>query len=151
MDLKFDWTRNARRFVEDKEVLRELVPPSTLKQFALQGYSSASFPAWVMGIAPYLPNLLKIEMEDLPNCRILPPLGQLQNLQRLVFRKMDSIVKIDGACVVVQEHFLGCWNSAYVTWKAWKNGIQCTPLVRMLRRSSCSPNFRGWKYVSVPS
>uniref|UniRef100_A0A0E0IZJ7 NB-ARC domain-containing protein n=1 Tax=Oryza nivara TaxID=4536 RepID=A0A0E0IZJ7_ORYNI len=171
VDLKFDWTRNARRFVEDKEVLRELVPPSTLKQFALQGYSSASFPAWVMGIAPYLPNLLKIEMEDLPNCRILPPLGQLQNLQRLVFRKMDSIVKIDGGLCGGARAFprmlefslcdmesLEEWNTMYSIGKDDKKEFMFPKLQRLeirecpkLRLKPCPPRAVDWQIWSCDS
>ncbi|KAF2910084.1 hypothetical protein DAI22_11g073100 [Oryza sativa Japonica Group] len=93
--LKFDWTIGTKRYVEDMEVLRELVPPSTVKYFELRGYHSTSFPTWLMGIAHCLPNLVKIKIVDLSKCSILP-LGQLPNLKQLVLGRMKSITKIDA-------------------------------------------------------
>ncbi|CAL4988566.1 unnamed protein product [Urochloa decumbens] len=93
--LKFDWTTDAQRSVEDILVLRQLVPPSTLKVLEIQGYNSKRFPSWFMAIANYLPNIVKIEMVDMPKCNILPPLGQLKSLEKLAIRGMDGITKID--------------------------------------------------------
>jgi len=79
-DLELAWTRDAIRFVDDGDVLRELVPPDTLETFTLIGYNSIRFPSWMMSIATYLPYVWKIVMEDLPTCNVLPPLGQLPRL-----------------------------------------------------------------------
>uniref|UniRef100_A0A0E0J038 R13L1/DRL21-like LRR repeat region domain-containing protein n=1 Tax=Oryza nivara TaxID=4536 RepID=A0A0E0J038_ORYNI len=87
--------------MEDIDVLRDLLPPSTLQHFDLQGYKSISFPGWLMNISHYVPNIVKIKLEDLPMCNILPALGQLQNLQELFLGTMSSITKIDG-------DFCGC-------------------------------------------
>ncbi|RCV20174.1 hypothetical protein SETIT_4G035100v2 [Setaria italica] len=95
-DLKLQWTRNAGGSVEDVEVLGKLVPPSSLREFNMTGYSSMRFPAWVMDITLYLPSLSKIELWDIRKCNSLPPLGQLTNLQELVIGVMDSITTIDG-------------------------------------------------------
>jgi hypothetical protein len=38
--------------------MAELVPPSGLKHLELVGYSSISFPYWLMAIPRYLPNLV---------------------------------------------------------------------------------------------
>ncbi|KAF8667220.1 hypothetical protein HU200_052882 [Digitaria exilis] len=90
------WTRDAKRFVDDAEVLRELEPPYSVTKFRLEGYNSVSFPPWVMRINDYLPGLTKIEISDLPSCNNLPPLGHLPNLKHLYIRRMDSIKKIDA-------------------------------------------------------
>ncbi|PAN42362.1 hypothetical protein PAHAL_8G108600 [Panicum hallii] len=111
--LKLDWTTHAQRSLEDIQVLRELVPPSTLKEFEIHGYNSKRFPSWFMAIANYLPNLVKIEMEDLPKCIILPPLGQLQSLEKLAIRGMDGITKID-------ESFSGGKARAFPRLKAFE-------------------------------
>jgi Leucine-rich repeat (LRR) protein len=95
VELKLEWTVYAEKYVDDMEVLRELVPPFTLKKFEIRGYDCVSFPAWVLDISHYLPNLISITMVYLPKCSNLPPLGQLPNLQSLVLERMDNIAKID--------------------------------------------------------
>jgi len=95
-DLKFEWTRDAKRFVEDIEVLTELVPPGNLQSFCLQGYNSLTFPSWMMGITSYLPQLSYVSLKELPWCSALPPLGQLPNLGCLVIEQMHSIREIGG-------------------------------------------------------
>uniref|UniRef100_A0A0D9XQA8 NB-ARC domain-containing protein n=1 Tax=Leersia perrieri TaxID=77586 RepID=A0A0D9XQA8_9ORYZ len=93
--LEIKWSKNAKRFVGDMELLGQLVPPRTLKNFEIGGYNYTKFPSWFMGIAHYLPNLVCITMNDLPNCISLPPLGQLPNLEELVLKHMNKITKID--------------------------------------------------------
>ncbi|CAD6257254.1 unnamed protein product [Miscanthus lutarioriparius] len=75
-DLKFEWTRDAKRFVEDIEVLTELVPPCNVQSFFLQGYNSLTFPSWMMGITSYLPQLSYVSLKELPWCSALPPLDE---------------------------------------------------------------------------
>ncbi|CAL5032475.1 unnamed protein product [Urochloa decumbens] len=94
--LALEWTRDAKRFVDDAEVLRELEPPYYVSKFRLQGYNSFSFPSWMMHLGACLPGLTTIEMSDMPSCKSLPPLGQLPNLKLLDIRQMDSIKKIDA-------------------------------------------------------
>ncbi|GJN28089.1 hypothetical protein PR202_gb16172 [Eleusine coracana subsp. coracana] len=125
--LKLHWTDNCERSLDDIQVLRELLPPSTVNEFEIKGYNSTYIPRWVVAIAHYLPNLVKIEMEDLPMCSSLPSLGQLQNLEKLAFRRMGNITKIGagfsggnaGAFPRVKEFELKCmpnleeWNTMY--------------------------------------
>uniref|UniRef100_A0A0E0BGM8 Uncharacterized protein n=1 Tax=Oryza glumipatula TaxID=40148 RepID=A0A0E0BGM8_9ORYZ len=96
LKLKLHWTSGSRRYVEDMEVLKELLPSSTLVHFEIQGYNSISFPGWLIGISSYLPNLVEINMEGLIMCKNLPPLGQLPSLQELVLQRMPAIKKIDA-------------------------------------------------------
>jgi hypothetical protein len=96
LELEWSRSRDDKRFMEDDEVLKELLPPDTVKNFKLRGYRSINFPSWVMGIATYLPNLTAIILWALPNCINLPPLGQLPELEHLTIGKMDSIRKIGG-------------------------------------------------------
>ncbi|CAL4994061.1 unnamed protein product [Urochloa decumbens] len=90
------WTRDAKRFVDDKEVLRELVPPDSVEIFKLEGYNSVSFPSWMANVATYLPYLVIIYIWELPNCKNLPPLGQLPNLEKLSIVGVDQLTKIDA-------------------------------------------------------
>ncbi|CAL4899569.1 unnamed protein product [Urochloa decumbens] len=95
LELQLEWTKDAKRSVEDIDVLREFVPASTLEVFTLRSYNSVSFPTWVIRIAINLPLIRTLELNDLPWCRTLPPLGQLQNLLSLFIIQMGSIRKID--------------------------------------------------------
>ncbi|PVH34020.1 hypothetical protein PAHAL_8G119700 [Panicum hallii] len=94
--MKLNWTRDSERFVEDMELLAELIPPITLEKLFIDGYSSVRFPEWFIGIADHLPNLCRISLSNLPKCNALPPLGQLPNLEELNFCGMSGISKIDG-------------------------------------------------------
>ncbi|KAG2557143.1 putative disease resistance protein RGA1 [Panicum virgatum] len=94
--LKLAWTRNAKRFGDDGEVLSELVPPAKLRSLSVEGYNSISFPFWLMSIATYLRSLSNLTLRGLPSCNVLPPLGQLPLLCELKIDGMGSIRKIDG-------------------------------------------------------
>jgi Leucine-rich repeat (LRR) protein len=94
IELGLVWSRDAKRFVDDEDVLKQLVPPHTIGQMRLQGYSSAGFPSWMMDIASHLPCLVDVTLENMPNCSRLPPLGLLPNLKELRIGRMDSIRKI---------------------------------------------------------
>ncbi|KAF7106267.1 hypothetical protein CFC21_107009 [Triticum aestivum] len=91
-EMSLMWNPQAERSVDDMELLRELVPPTTLQKFEIYGYISASFPDWVMSIGNYLPNLDRMVMYGLPNCKSLPPLAQLPpNLRVLTLEEMESL------------------------------------------------------------
>ncbi|PUZ45859.1 hypothetical protein GQ55_8G258200 [Panicum hallii var. hallii] len=99
LTLKLSWTRGAERHLEDKDLLGQLVPPMSLKDFSLEHYSSPSFPSWVMDISHHLLNLTSINMSDLPECSNLPPLGQLPHLEILRLWSLPRVAKIDrGIC-----------------------------------------------------
>jgi len=89
------WTQYAKRFVDDMELLKQLLPSDAVEEFLLQGYNGVSIPSWMMDITTYLPHLNKVVLEDLPSCNKLPPLGQLPNLTWLDIRGMKGIRKID--------------------------------------------------------
>nr|ACM17560.1 NBS-LRR disease resistance protein family-2 [Oryza brachyantha] len=97
-ELALEWTRDLRRFVEDRDLLGELEPPSKLKWFKLQGYSSVAFPDWLMNASHlhHFACLKRIDLVDLPRCTRLPLLGQLPGLKTLSLDRMNGITKIDG-------------------------------------------------------
>jgi Leucine-rich repeat (LRR) protein len=100
--LKLRWTvvacdLVAPRGLEDGDVLGELAPPSGLKHLVLIGYGSISFPNWLMmNISHHLPNLVSVQLRQLPSCTSLPPLGQLPNLKDLYLEYLNSLTKIRG-------------------------------------------------------
>jgi Leucine-rich repeat (LRR) protein len=89
--LELQWTRYAERSVDDKLLLEKLVPPSTVREFRIHGYNSVSFPAWLMDITHYLPNLTTVNLWYMPNCKVLPPMEKLPNLHSLVLVDMASL------------------------------------------------------------
>ncbi|KAM3195977.1 hypothetical protein ACQJBY_071907 [Aegilops geniculata] len=90
-ELTLEWNPLARRYVDDMELLMELVPPTTLQRLVINGYIGVSFPDWLMSIGSYLPNVVRLKMSHLPNCNSLPPLTQLPNLQVLTLEYMESL------------------------------------------------------------
>ncbi|CAL4993919.1 unnamed protein product [Urochloa decumbens] len=162
-DLKLEWTRDAKRYVEDAEVLEQLVPPSTLRTFNMKGYNSVTLSAWFMGINLHLPHLIKIQMWDLCKCNSLSPLGQLPNLQDLILGGMDSITIIEeGFCGGARafprlKKFSLCsmknmevWNTTY----SYGNGdvFMFPCLVELticdcpkLRLKPCPPRAKKWE------
>uniref|UniRef100_A0ACD5WCI8 Uncharacterized protein n=2 Tax=Avena sativa TaxID=4498 RepID=A0ACD5WCI8_AVESA len=95
LELKLLWTDGANRSVDDMELLTELVPPTTLQRFKIEGYCSVGFPDWLMSISNYIPNLVNLTLWDLPNCKSVPPLGQLPNLQEITLVCMKSLKEWD--------------------------------------------------------
>ncbi|RCV09239.1 hypothetical protein SETIT_2G011300v2 [Setaria italica] len=94
LTLKLVWTLGDR-YLEDEDLLGQLVPPMSLKVLSLEGYSSPSFPGWLMAISRLLPNLTIIQLKDLPTCSNLPPLGQLPYLEDLCLQNLPKVTKID--------------------------------------------------------
>ncbi|CAN6371636.1 unnamed protein product [Urochloa humidicola] len=166
--LKLQWTRDAGRSVEDVEVLASLVPPSTLSEFNMTGYSSTSFPAWVMDITHYLPGLSKIELWDMRKCNSLPPLGQLSSLRELVIGVMDSIRTIDeGFCGggrafpelrkfgLCRMENLELWKTMYSDEKGGVKNFMFPNLVELsirycpgLKLKPCPPRSKKWEVES---
>ncbi|KAL6842299.1 hypothetical protein ACP4OV_027947 [Aristida adscensionis] len=159
--LKLAWTLGTDRFLEDKDLLGQLVPPRGLKYLTLEGYISASFPTWLMDISHYLPNLVDIILKSLPRCCNLPPLGQLPNLRSLLLADLPSITKIDrdlfgGNGAFPQLSWLRIWRmEGLEEWNTTYHGehgveefmfpkldtleIQGCPRLRM---KPCPPMFR---------
>jgi hypothetical protein len=95
-ELMLSWTEGANRSVDDMELLTELVPPTSLERFTIDGYCSVSFPDWVMSnTSNHFPNLVEMTMRYLPNCKSLPPLRQLPNLREIALVCMESLEEWD--------------------------------------------------------
>jgi Leucine-rich repeat (LRR) protein len=168
--LCLEWTRDAPRFVEDMDVLGELVPPKTLNYFELRGYHSVSFPTWVMlKLDDNLPYLTKVVLWGLHKCNSLPPLSKLPSLQDLILGGLDSIMTLKkDFCYPVQGVFrqlkrfylchmknLEVWYTTYYCQYYGKDQPQefMFPnleylLIRdcpKLRLTPCPPKTRDWE------
>ncbi|WVZ91057.1 hypothetical protein U9M48_037279 [Paspalum notatum var. saurae] len=63
--------------------------------FLVSGFASCALDGWIDKVTSFLGNLIRINMEDLPMCDRLPPLGQLPGLQELRLKGMPRITRID--------------------------------------------------------
>ncbi|RCV38616.1 hypothetical protein SETIT_8G157100v2 [Setaria italica] len=152
LTLKLAWTRRADRDLEDVDLLGQLVPPMSLKDLSLEGYSSSSFPGWLMAISRHLPNLTSIALKDVPKCFNLPPLGQLPYLESLRLSNLPKVTKIDGGIcggkgafprlakfTVAEMDGLEEWN----TTSLGEDGVEefMFPMLDVLKVSKC-PKLR---------
>jgi hypothetical protein len=93
--LKLAWsTERAVQFLDEQDLLGQLVPPRGLKIICLQGYSSTSFPGWLMCIYCHLTNLVSIDLCEMPTCSNLPQIGHLPHLENLLLFKLAGIERI---------------------------------------------------------
>ncbi|XP_047043901.1 disease resistance protein RGA2-like [Lolium rigidum] len=79
--LELAWTRDGERFVDDKVLMENLVPPSTLKKLEICGYNGVSFPAWLV-------------------------LDQVPNLEHLVLRGMANLEEWNTSYSSGEEHMI---------------------------------------------
>ncbi|KAM3318747.1 hypothetical protein ACQJBY_036110 [Aegilops geniculata] len=77
-----------------KSVLDRLVPPRTLENFSLVGFTSKDFPNWLFHMSSYLPFLSELALDALEVCDCLPPFGALPNLRMLSLKNIPNIRKI---------------------------------------------------------
>ncbi|CAN6362689.1 unnamed protein product [Urochloa humidicola] len=164
--LELEWNRNDEGSLEDMKVLGELLPPITLRYLEMQGYyNSVRFPAWLMSVSQYLPNLVKIRMWGFPKCNSLPPFGQLPNLRELLIGGMDCVTKIEegfyggsGAFPQLWEFELRCmesleeWSTVYSYGEHGVQEVMFANLHRLtlcdcpkLILKPCPPRARHWE------
>ncbi|TVU02510.1 hypothetical protein EJB05_51995, partial [Eragrostis curvula] len=165
--LTLDWTLGADRFLDDKDLLGHLEPPRGLKDLNLYGYSSPSFPSWLMSISHHLPNLVSIKLVNLLTCSNLPALGQLPNLKELSLEYCPRVTKIDksfcggkGAFRRLSDFLLSNmegleeWSTTYSVEDAVEEFMfpvldkLCVIRCPRLRLKPCPPIFRECKIMS---
>ncbi|VAI40400.1 unnamed protein product [Triticum turgidum subsp. durum] len=106
-----------------KSVLDRLVPPRTLDNFWLCGYTSKEFPNWMLHISSYIPFLSELTLNGLEACDFLPPLGALPNLRRLFLLNIPNIRKIgkefygeSGPCMKLRVLLLASMKNLVEWW-----------------------------------
>uniref|UniRef100_A0A803M608 Uncharacterized protein n=1 Tax=Chenopodium quinoa TaxID=63459 RepID=A0A803M608_CHEQI len=77
----------------DKAILEGLQPHHNLRKLLIEGYGDDSFPNWASlgGLSLALPNLLHIELNNLPTCRHLPSFGELAFLEKLILLMLEKV------------------------------------------------------------
>ncbi|XP_072066304.1 putative disease resistance protein At3g14460 isoform X2 [Arachis hypogaea] len=79
----------------EKDVLDKLRPHEDLKKLWVLGYRGTMFPDWV-GQSSYH-NMTVLRLSGCRNCWVLPSLGQLPSLERLIIEEFDKVKKIGGS------------------------------------------------------
>ncbi|RYR70676.1 hypothetical protein Ahy_A02g005002 [Arachis hypogaea] len=79
----------------EKDVLDKLRPHKDLKKLSIRCYRGTMFPDWV-GHSSYH-NMTWLELRGCRNCWVLPSLGQLPSLERLLIGELDKVKKIGGS------------------------------------------------------
>jgi leucine-rich repeat protein SHOC2 len=72
---------------KDKKSLECLQPHPNLSMLLVVGYNGDAFSNWLTS----LQNLVKITLNDCPNCQFLPTMDKLQHLKVLQLRRLDSL------------------------------------------------------------
>ncbi|RYR71668.1 hypothetical protein Ahy_A02g005894 isoform B [Arachis hypogaea] len=79
----------------EKDVLDKLHPHKDLKKLYMCGYRGTMFPDW-LGQSSYH-NMTELYLSGCRNCLVLPSLGQLPSLERLVITDFNKVKKIGGS------------------------------------------------------
>lgn len=90
---KMKWPRHNLE-QPDKELLEALKPHTNLKNLCIMFYSCNVFPKWV-GDCSYC-NIVSLELRNCKKCLLLPSLGQLPSLTKLIIVGINELTKISG-------------------------------------------------------
>ncbi|PRQ55754.1 putative P-loop containing nucleoside triphosphate hydrolase, leucine-rich repeat domain, L [Rosa chinensis] len=134
---------------KELELLNMLEPHRKLKVLSIKGYGGLEFSTW-MGHHLFS-NMTVVRLEDCKNCGLLPPLGQLPSLRKLIIKRMYRVESVG-------PEFYGNDNLPFPLleilefeemkdWKEWVSlerdqGIGAFPCLKMLSISRC-PKLEG--------
>ncbi|KAG6498186.1 hypothetical protein ZIOFF_046098 [Zingiber officinale] len=76
----------------DKDMLDDLCPNSSLKKLSICNYGSRQFPELL--IESQLPNLVEVCLKNCRCCEHIPPFGNLQFLKKLELHKMNAVTQM---------------------------------------------------------
>ncbi|KAL5196792.1 hypothetical protein ABZP36_000304 [Zizania latifolia] len=142
--LELRWS--AYYFVEDitppdltMAILEGLSPPTYLQDLKLYGYSGFAFPEWLS----QLKHVRTVGISSCKNLNVLPPLGQLEHLQKLKLNELPSIKDIGsefyGTSNVVFRSLEELSFEDMESWESWMyaGSSEFIPNLQKLRISYC--------------
>ncbi|QHO54527.1 putative disease resistance RPP13-like protein 1 isoform X1 [Arachis hypogaea] len=147
----------------EKDVLAKLEPHKDLKELTITGYRGTMFPDWV-GLSLYH-KVTELELSGCRNCWVLPSLGQLPALERLVISNLEKVKMIGGEFYKddgTDHHHETSFRSLkklvisrMPCWEEWKS-FECDdddapfPQLEVLHLEVC-PKLRGDLPTFLPS
>ncbi|KAL5548783.1 hypothetical protein UlMin_004014, partial [Ulmus minor] len=162
-ELILEWGGHGEGSSErEREVLKALCPHTNLKKLEISGYEGTIFPDWV-GHESFC-NMVEVELRSSWYVSILPPLGQLSSLRRLVIEGLDGVVSIGNEFCgssstnhpFTSLEYLGI--CALYSWKEWsfssdrlgqEGGV--FPSLTELRLDFCNQLIVGLPDCHIPS
>ncbi|KAK7340179.1 hypothetical protein VNO77_20875 [Canavalia gladiata] len=92
-------TSSPQQDKDQIQLLSQLKPNPSLKTLSIIGYEGNQFPGWL----PSLKNLVHISLYYCSNCKFLPSLHQIPNLEHLTLMSLDSLQFITNGDDSIKE------------------------------------------------
>ncbi|GKV46373.1 hypothetical protein SLEP1_g53359 [Rubroshorea leprosula] len=119
-DLEWTTSDNDRdELVLKMEVLNWLKPHSNLKSLKISCYGGENFPLWVCDPSLFF-NLSSMELRGCKRCTLLPSLGLLPVLKKLIIEGMDSIKAIGAEFYGQDGTFPSLAELVFRNMRKWK-------------------------------
>ncbi|KAG6498182.1 putative disease resistance protein RGA1 [Zingiber officinale] len=134
----------------DKDMLDDLCPDTSLKRLSICNYGSRQFPAWLM--ESQLPNLIEVSLEKCHGCEHIPPFGNLQFLKKLDLCMMNGITQLGAefhgyrGFPSLQELFLHGMDNLE-EWSESDDSNQLLPSLQGLRIFHC-PKLKSMPWLA---
>ncbi|GLT96311.1 hypothetical protein SLE2022_139440 [Rubroshorea leprosula] len=131
-ELILEWTtsdNDRNELVPEMQVLHRLKPHSNLKSLEISSYGGENFPNWICDPLLFF-NLSSMVLSNCKRCTLLPSLGLLPVLKKLIIGGMEAIEFVGPEFYGGQD----CFPSLEVlefenmlNWKEWTSpaGIEC--------------------------
>ncbi|GKV34796.1 hypothetical protein SLEP1_g43137 [Rubroshorea leprosula] len=123
-ELVLEWTtsKNHRdELVLEMQVLSWLKPHSNLKNLKISCYGGKNFPPWVCDPLLFF-NLSSMELNNCKKCTLLPSLGLLPVLKKLIIKGMEAIEAVGYEFYGRQDCFPSLEELLFenmLNWKEW--------------------------------
>ncbi|GLT96339.1 hypothetical protein SLE2022_139670 [Rubroshorea leprosula] len=127
-ELVLKWTildNNRDESVLEMQVLSWLKPHSNLKSLQISCYGGKSFPNWVCDPLLFL-NLSSMELSNCKRCTLLPSLGLLPVLKKLIIKGMEAIEAVGLEFYGQHDSFQSLEELVFqdlLNWKEWTSSI----------------------------
>ncbi|VAH23806.1 unnamed protein product [Triticum turgidum subsp. durum] len=138
-DLELVWTPDVKRFMDDKILLEELVPPCTLKKLEIRGYNSVSLPAWLVDQLPNLELLVLRDMENLEEWNTSYSCAEEHVIQTLeihncpMLRMKPPLLKAKSWKISDSDNVLSSWNDCTVSHTGASSSSPITTMLSVQR------------------